>query len=114
VRVPAAFAALLALAAAHPKLPPYPKTLRCAALIAGSLKGRDLMSAEGRVLFDAGIFWGFASADAARVAKRSHAQFKQDERTAAATAAPQVAAKDPAALAELDACLKAVPPLKKP
>jgi len=108
----AALAALLAAAAPHPPLPPYPKALRCAGLLETAVKGSDFVSPQARVRFDAAIFWGFAAADAARAAKRSSAQFKQDQRDAAAAAAPQLAAKEAAALAELDACVKAVPPLK--
>jgi hypothetical protein len=109
----AALVALLAAATApHPPLPPYPKALRCAGLLETAVKGSDFVSPETRVRFDAAIFWSFAAADAARAAKRSAAQFTQDQRDAAAAAAPQMAAKEAAALAELDACVKAVPPLK--
>lgn|GEM_PF-2960629 len=109
---PAALAALVALAAAPPALPPYPKALRCAALLEMAVKGQDFVSPEVRARFDAAIFWSMAAADGARAAGYASARFKQDERDAAAVAAPQLAAKDAAALAELDACLKAVPPLK--
>lgn len=109
----AALVALLALAAApHPPLPPYSRALRCAGLLQAAVKGSDPVSAETRVRFDAAIFWSFAAADVARAQKRSARRWEQDQRDAAAAAAPQLAAKDAAALAELDACVKAVPPLK--
>ena len=108
-----ALAALLAGAAApHPPLPPYPKALRCAGLLVAAVKGSDLVSPEARVRFDAAIFWSFAAADAGRAAKRPAAQVERDQRDAAAAAAPQLAAKEKTALAELDSCMKAVPPLK--
>jgi hypothetical protein len=113
VTVPPALVALLVSAAApHPSLPPYPKALRCAGLLEAAVKGADLTSAQGRVRFDAAIYWSLAAMDAARAGKRSSAQSEQDQRDAAAAARPQLEAKEAAALAELDACVKAVPPLK--
>jgi hypothetical protein len=109
----AALVALLATAAPpHPPLPPYAKALRCAGLLEAAVKGADFVSPEVRVRFDAAIFWSFAAADAARADGRAAARYEQDQRDAAAAATPQLAAKEAAALAELDACVKAVPPLK--
>jgi hypothetical protein len=109
----AALAALLAAAAApHPPLPPYPKALRCAGLLEAAVKGSDMVSPEARVRFDGAIFWSLAAAEVGRAGKRLAVEVEQDQRAAAAAAAPQLAAKDAAVLAELDACLKAVPPLR--
>ena len=109
----AVLAALLAAAAApHPPLPPYPKALRCSGLLVASVKGSDMVSPEARVRFDGALFWSLAAAEVGRGEKRLAAEVEQDQRAAAAAAAPQLAAKDAAVLAELDACLKAVPPLK--
>lgn len=107
------FASLALLAAAAPpQLPPYAKALRCAGLLEASVKRLDPASAKGRVHFDAGIFWSMAAADAARAEGHSAARFEQDQLDVGAAAGAQLDARDPAAAAALDACLKAVPPLK--
>jgi hypothetical protein len=104
-------AAMLALAAAHPPRPPYPKALRCAGLIQASLRGvYDAKAAGTRERFNAGIYWIFSSVDGAPAQKRSPAQWKEDQREATAAAGAQLDANEAAALAELDACVKATPP----
>lgn len=106
-------AAAAPAAAKRPALPPYPKALRCAALTEGSAtlaKG----TSEELQRYDEAVFWGFAASESAQKAKLTSPRFKQDQLDSGAAALAQLKAGDAAAAAELEACRKQVPPLKKP
>lgn len=105
-------AASTSAAAKRPTLPPYPKALRCAALTEASstlARGtpRELQS------YDEALFWGLAASESAQKAKLTAARFKQDQLDWGAAALAQLKAADAAVLAELEACRKQVPPLKR-
>lgn len=97
-------------AAKPPRLPPYPKALRCAALTEASAtlaKG----GAEESLRFDQALFWGMAASEAARKAKRPSADFTRDQRSEGGAALARLKAADEAALADLEDCRRQVPPL---
>jgi hypothetical protein len=100
------------LMAAGAKLPPYAEALRCGGLTEAAASTGDPSSDAGRAAFDAAIFWGLAASEAARKAKLPAARFTSDQKDAAALARGQLEARSAAAWAELDACLKRVPPVR--
>jgi hypothetical protein len=113
------FAAAIAVAGAAPaeakraKLPPYPKALRCAGLtLAAELISRGA-GTETPDKFDHALFWGLATSEAARKAKKTGTAFEDDVTSAGAIARAEIERGDKAALAELDRCVRAVPPLKR-
>ena len=111
--------ALLALAAASAaaaarKLPPYPQVIRCAALTETWAMQVELMSQEGSRRSDKALYWGLMSVEAARRRALPPVRYARDQKKALETARAQLAANDPAAAAELDKCVAAVPPRKPP
>jgi hypothetical protein len=102
---------LLSAAGAAGPLPPYAESIRCAGLAEAESKRHKPMSAEGRRLYDAALFWGLAASEAARKDKRTAKVFTADQRRAAARAKRELRSEGRAAKAELDACLARVPPL---
>ena len=107
-----AAAALSADGPAGP-LPPYPVALRCAGLAEAAATIASRQSAQGRTYYDAGIFWGFATSEAARAAGISAERFTRDQEEAAAFAEKQLRSSLASARKELADCLAKVPPLEK-
>ena len=104
-------AALLLLAQHHEPLPAYADSSRCSGLVAAASKlHKD--RPDWRIYYDALIFWSMAASERARKDGLSSKKFEADQTAEQARALPQLEAADAAAMAELDACMKRVPPLK--
>lgn len=102
-----------AVAAKRRPLPTYPQALRCAALTGAFLRQVEPLSDEARSRFDSALFWGLAASETARKAKLGAAHFERELESEMLAAQAQLHETDSAAAAELDACLKEVPPLDK-
>jgi hypothetical protein len=107
------FAASTAAAASGP--PPWPESLKCAAHVqawAELAKEANGGLPEDKS-FDAAIFWSMAAMEAARRDKvESAAVAEAAQKAERARVKPLLAAKDPAAGAILEACVKQVPPIR--
>lgn len=103
---------LMLIAVAGP--PPYRESLACAAYTNAASQLTDITGDQEAAAkaFDAALFWGLATMDAARrdglTAKAAEAdQIRERDRVK-----PLLAAGDATATAALDACVRRVPPLE--
>ncbi len=102
----------LAMAAPSRPLPSYPDATRCAGLTMAAAKAaKD--TPQFNKLYDAAIFWSLASQEAStKMASRvTPKMVDHDQEEAMATAAAELAAKDPVALKALAQCRAEVPPV---
>jgi hypothetical protein len=111
--LPLLLATTAAGAAPRDHLPPYTEGIRCAGLAEAAFGASDQASRRGRQLYDAAIFWGLAASEAARKAGLLAERFTRDQQEAAAKGRSDLAGGAPQPAAELEACLKRVPPLGK-
>jgi hypothetical protein len=97
--------------ARKPKLPPYPVALRCAVLTGAYMHQVPEGSKEGLARFDKALFWGLATAEAAAKAKLPRGQVDRDVDTRLPAVRAELEAGNRTTRAELEGCLKQVPPL---
>lgn len=113
-KLSAMIALVLLLLAAVAGPPPYPESLACAGYTHAASQLSDITGDHdaSAKAFDAAIFWGLATMDAARrdglTARAAEAdQIRERDRVK-----PLLAAGDAAARAGLEACVERAPPLK--
>lgn len=90
-------------------LPAYADASRCAALTAAHQHALGDEAAESGAAYDASLFWSLAMSERARKDGISSARFERDLLEATGRAEKQLAAKEPAATAELARCVARVP-----
>lgn len=99
----------LALLLQREPLPGYTDASRCAGLAISHHRRLGHDDPASRAAFDVSLFWSLTVGERARKDGVPHAQFERDLAAAADRAARELAAKDPAAAAELDRCAARVP-----
>ncbi len=106
-----ALAAALSQAGAPTAPASYEAALRCAGLTqaASELEGGE--SREGRRLYDAALYWSLTLVQTAPAAGRGPEAVDRDQTRARIRAVRELAAEDPAALAELRGCRDRTPSL---
>lgn len=94
-------------------LPTYAMALQCAALTGAHYEQAGAGPEEGRSRFNSAMFWALATSEAARKSKLSAVRFEADMAEQRAKALARLNADDAGADAQLEACLRDVPPLPK-
>ncbi|MBA4804616.1 MAG: hypothetical protein H2038_08215 [Brevundimonas sp.] len=110
VALPALLSLAVAQAAPQPALS-YEEVVRCAGLTqaASELEGGE--SREGRLLFDAALYWSLTASQTAEAAGRAPAAAEGDQTRARIRAVRELAAGDADAAAELRRCRARTPRL---
>ena len=107
-----AITAVLSLAAqTGPRPMPYESVVRCAGLAqaASELEGGE--SREGRLLYDAALYWSLTAIQIAQATGREPAAAEADQTRARIRAVRELSADDAEATAELRRCRRRTPRL---
>lgn len=102
-------ALLLALLIQREPLPSYADARNCAALAIAHHRALADNDPVSRKAFDTSLYWSLTVGERARKDVMNHAQFERDLFDSTEAAARRLAARDPAATAELARCITRVP-----